>query len=144
MKSEKLSGVVWLLTVVPVVALVPIMVVVGRHGDWTMTRIAGLLLALAGLAGLTIARLNLGNSFSVAPEARQLVTHGVYSKIRHPVYVFGVLLIAGMALYIPLLYILLILVFIIPMQIVRAGEENRVLEDAFGEEYREYRRRTWF
>lgn len=144
MKSEKLSGVVWLLTVVPVVALVPIMVVVGRHGDWTMTRIAGLLLALAGLAGLTIARLNLGNSFSVAPEARQLVTHGVYSKIRHPVYVFGVLLIAGMALYIPLLYILLILVFIIPMQVIRAAEENRVLEDAFGEEYREYRRRTWF
>ncbi len=141
---ESNSGVVWLLTLVPPLLLIPLMIVIGRHGTWGPMRIAGLLLSLIGLAGLTVARVNLGNSFSIAPEARKLVTHGVYSRIRHPVYLFGALLIAGMALYIPLLYLLLLLVPVIPMQIIRAREENRVLEDAFGEEYREYRRKAWF
>jgi protein-S-isoprenylcysteine O-methyltransferase Ste14 len=30
------------------------------------------------------------------------------------------------------------------MQIFRAKNEARVLENAFGDEYREYRRKTWF
>ena len=134
----------WLLILVPVLALIPFMIVTGRHGDWGIGEIAGLVLTLAGLAGLTIARINLGNSFSIAPEARKLVTHGIYSRVRHPVYTFGALLIAGVALYIPVLYLLLALIPIVPMQIIRAREEGRVLEDAFGEEYREYRKRTWF
>jgi protein-S-isoprenylcysteine O-methyltransferase Ste14 len=33
---------------------------------------------------------------------------------------------------------------LIPMQIVRARKEARVLEEKFGEEYRAYRARTWF
>jgi protein-S-isoprenylcysteine O-methyltransferase Ste14 len=39
---------------------------------------------------------------------------------------------------------LLALLVIIPVQILRARRESRVLEEKFGEEYREYRRRTWF
>ena len=144
MKPPRLGGVVWLLIVVPPIFLIPLMVAAGMRGTWGITRVAGLLLTLVGLAGLTVARVNLGDSFSVAPEARKLVTCGVYSKIRDPVYVFGVLLIAGVALYLPLLYILLFLIPVVPMQILRAREEDRVLEQAFGEEYREYRRRTWF
>lgn len=144
MRSGESSGLVWLLILVPPVVLVPLLIVFGRHGGWGIMRIAGLALSLVGLTGLTVARVNLGNSFSVAPEARKLVTHGVYSRIRHPVYIFGALLIAGIALYIPLPYILLVLIPILPMQIIRAREENRVLEDAFGEQYREYRRKVWF
>jgi protein-S-isoprenylcysteine O-methyltransferase Ste14 len=36
-----------------------------------------------------IARWQLGHAFSVTPQERQLVTRGLYSKIRHPIYVFG-------------------------------------------------------
>jgi protein-S-isoprenylcysteine O-methyltransferase Ste14 len=41
-------------------------------------------------------------------------------------------------------FLLLILIVIIPMQIIRARREARVLEEEFGDEYREYRKRTWF
>src|SRR5271170_8058348 len=36
-----------------------------------------------------LARYQIGDSFAVLAEARKLVTHGIYSKIRHPIYVFG-------------------------------------------------------
>lgn len=141
---KSLSSVVWLLILLPLVLLVPVMIFVGMHGSWGLTRVTGLSLAAIGLIGISIARVNLGNSFSIAPEARKLVTHGMYAHLRHPVYVFGILLITGFALYIPFLPLLLILVFIVPMQIIRVHEEERVLEEAFGAEYREYKRRTWF
>ena len=39
---------------------------------------------------------------------------------------------------------LLLLLVLIPIQIVRAHQEARVLEDKFGDEYRKYRQGTWF
>jgi protein-S-isoprenylcysteine O-methyltransferase Ste14 len=41
----------------------------------------------------------------------------------------------------PLLFIWLALV---PIQFFRIGKEEKVLDAAFGEAYREYRRGTWF
>jgi protein-S-isoprenylcysteine O-methyltransferase Ste14 len=72
------------------------------------------------------------------------VTHGVYSKIRNPIYVFGTVLIAGFVLLIhrPKLWLLVLAVII--MQTLRAHREARVLQAAFGDAYREYRRKTWF
>ena len=39
---------------------------------------------------------------------------------------------------------LLFFLAVIPVQIFRARREARVLEEKFGEEYRVYRRGTWF
>ena len=93
---------------------------------------------------LATARYQLGRSFSITPQARMLVTHGIYSRIQNPIYVFSALMIAGVVLVLhrPLLW--LIFAFLVPMQIVRARKEARVLEEKFGEEYLEYRRKTWF
>jgi len=38
----------------------------------------------------------------------------------------------------------LLLLIIVPMQIVRAWREARVLEERFGDDYRAYLARTWF
>ena len=50
----------------------------------------------------------------------------------------------GIAVMLWRLDFFLFLLVVIPMQIFRARREARVLEEKFGEEYREYRRRTWF
>jgi len=71
--------------------------------------------------------------------AKKLVTTGVYSKIRHPVYVFSALTLVGMALYFQRPILLLFLAVIVPMQVARARSESRTLEDKFGEEYRAWR-----
>ena len=113
----------------------------GPHG---VARWVGLVLGLIGLAGVIVARYTLGRSFSIAAEARALVTTGIYSRIRNPIYVSGVLFTIGIAVMLWKFWLLALLVPMIPMQVWRARREARVLEEKFGEEYREYRRRTWF
>lgn len=104
----------------------------------------GLAIAIPALVLLFVARFHLGGSFSVTPQARQLVTHGVYSKIRNPIYCFGEIMIAGFFIAIHRPWLLLLLAIVIPMQIVRARKEAKVLEEKFGDEYRQYKQRTWF
>jgi protein-S-isoprenylcysteine O-methyltransferase Ste14 len=113
----------------------------GPHGA---ARWVGMALAVLGFSGVILARRTLGRSFSVRAKATALVTKGIYSKIRNPIYVSGVVLLTGAAIMVWRLDFLLALLLIIPLQMVRARKESRVLEEKFGEEYREYRRRTWF
>lgn len=91
-----------------------------------------------------VARIQLGGSFTVSAQAKQLVTHGIYSKIRNPIYVFGGLLVASVFVFLGRPLLLLVFVVLIPMQVVRARAESRALELAFGDEYRAYKARTWF
>src|ERR1700722_3470487 len=65
---------------------------------WDLQRDVGTALVVVGIAGIATARYQLGRSFSITAKARQLVTKGVYSKIRNPIYVFGTLVFAGFVL----------------------------------------------
>lgn len=111
--------------------------------SWTPLRIIGMAIAIPSFLLLAVARLQLGRAFSIQAKANTLVTTGLYSRIRNPIYVFGALGIAGVILWTgkPLLF--LFLAVLIPMQIVRARKEEQVLADKFGAEYAEYKRRTW-
>jgi protein-S-isoprenylcysteine O-methyltransferase Ste14 len=124
--------------------LVVISIVVFRPGAWHAARWAGLCIALPAAVLLFTARWQLGRSFSVTPQARELVTQGVYSRIRNPIYVFSALLLAGVLIALQYRYALLLLVVVIPVQIFRAHQEAKVLEARFGEQYRKYREGTWF
>ena len=66
---------------------------------WTPMRVAGVVIGLPSLALLVLARIELGSSFSVRPKAQSLVTHGLYSRIRNPIYLFGSLVVVGVFLY---------------------------------------------
>ena len=90
------------------------------------------------------ARLQLGRSFSVTAQARQLVTHGLYSRIRNPIYFFGGLANLGCVLALQVWPLLVAYLALTPLQIVRVRREEKVLAQAFGAEYQEYRKRTWF
>jgi protein-S-isoprenylcysteine O-methyltransferase Ste14 len=113
-------------------------------GSWDWQRCLGTALILAGGGGIAVARYQLGKSFAIRAEAHQLVTRGVYSKIRNPIYVFGTVLVAGFVLVSHRPALWLVVPAIIVMQTLRARREARVLEAAFGNAYRDYRRKTWF
>jgi protein-S-isoprenylcysteine O-methyltransferase Ste14 len=113
----------------------------GPHG---IARLIGLLLGLIGLAGVILSRYTLGRSFSVAPKTTALVTHGIYSRIRNPIYICGEIFLVGLVLIVWRPGLLIILLLLIPVQVMRARREAAVLEAKFGEAYREYRERTWF
>jgi protein-S-isoprenylcysteine O-methyltransferase Ste14 len=130
-------------TIVPPLALA-FLVYETSGPPWDAMRISGLVLIAFGLIFLTIARVQLGNAFSVTPQARMLVTRGIYSRVRHPVYVFSAIAIAGLILYLRQPMFLLVLLLLVPVQVMRARDEQRVLEEKFGNEYRRYKRGTWF
>ena len=113
----------------------------GPH-DWV--RWIGLVLSLIGLSGVMVARYTLGRSFSIVAKATELVTTGVYARIRNPIYCFGMILIVGLVLILRAPVLWLMVVVVIVVQIVRARREARVLEAKFGDDYRQYRARTWF
>jgi protein-S-isoprenylcysteine O-methyltransferase Ste14 len=115
-----------------------------KHGPWDLQRDVGTVLVMIGICGIATARRQLGRSFAIKAAAHKLVTQGIYSKVRNPIYVFGMVLVAGFILIFhrPLLWLLFLGLTI--MQTVRAHREAQVLEAAFGDEYREYRRKTWF
>jgi protein-S-isoprenylcysteine O-methyltransferase Ste14 len=108
-------------------------------------RWVGLGVCLVGLSGVILGRYTLGRSFSIAAKATELVTTGLYSRIRNPIYVSSVIFILGLIVMArrPASWLVL-LIIIIPMQIIRARREARVLEAKLGDSYCQYRSRTWF
>lgn len=111
---------------------------------WQAQHVIGLALLLPSLAVITIARLQLGNSFSVVPRATALVTHGLYARIRNPIYVFGVPFFTGLVLFLGHPAWLVVLLPLVVLQAVRARREGEALLARFGDEYRRYRAQTWF
>ena len=133
--------------VLTLVIILLVITFVGVHFGslpWTPARIAAVAIGLPSLALLVLARIQLGGSFSVRAKAQALVTHGLYSRIRNPIYVFGGLAIAAAFLYIDQPRYLWLFVVLIPLQIYRARQESKVLEARFGDEYRQYKSGTWF
>jgi protein-S-isoprenylcysteine O-methyltransferase Ste14 len=88
--------------------------------------------------------MQLGSAFSVMPQARRLVTSGLYARIRHPVYVFGTIASLSALLALQIWRLFAIAVVLVPITLLRARREQQVLGAAFGDEYRRYRERTWF
>jgi protein-S-isoprenylcysteine O-methyltransferase Ste14 len=114
------------------------------HVDWTARKVIGAVIAGISFALFVMARVQLGSSFSVRPRARKLVTKGIYSRFRNPVYLFSGTFLAGLSLLASWWGPLFVAAVLVPLQWYRAGRESQVLERAFGDEYRRYRQKTWF
>ncbi|MCU1238621.1 MAG: hypothetical protein JWP63_6588 [Candidatus Solibacter sp.] len=111
---------------------------------WTSTRIVGAILAITGFVLVGVSRLQLGRSFSVQPKASTLVTHGLYKRISHPIYVFADVMLAGLILVFTVYWLFFLLLVLMTIQAIQARREFKVLHDAFGPAYIDYRNRTWF
>jgi protein-S-isoprenylcysteine O-methyltransferase Ste14 len=107
--------------------------------------IIGLSIGAIGFVLWMLARHQLGKSFTVSAQAKALVTTGLYSKIRNPIYFFGGVAFVGVFLAWGNMYSLTgVIAIYLTMQILRARKESAVLEQAFGDEYRRYKAQTWF
>jgi protein-S-isoprenylcysteine O-methyltransferase Ste14 len=114
------------------------------HIPWTAWRIAGIVIAAPAFLLFVAARLQLGASFSVQAKATTLVTTGVYSRIRNPIYIFGGMFVLGIIIWMGRPWLLLIFAVMIPLQVVRSRNEERVLTEKFGAAYLDYKQKTWF
>jgi protein-S-isoprenylcysteine O-methyltransferase Ste14 len=130
----------WLDIVVYVVFLAFAVLAGPRVAPWYV----GLCLAVGSVPLWFLARWQLGEAFSVRAGAHKLVTRGLYSKLRHPVYVFGGLAWLGALLALLGWGALAIGAVLAIIELGRARREERVLTEEFGSEYMEYRSRTWF
>jgi protein-S-isoprenylcysteine O-methyltransferase Ste14 len=117
--------------------------VISRH-DYGVRFFVGMTIAAVGIALWALARIQLGSSFAVKAEAKKLVTNGLYSKIRNPVYLFGGMGYVGFVIALGNWIVLGVFLIVNLFQIARIKNEERVLEQAFGDEYRRYKASTWF
>jgi protein-S-isoprenylcysteine O-methyltransferase Ste14 len=104
----------------------------------------GVAIAAVSFALVVMSRVQLGKSFSLTPMANDLVTHGLYSRLQHPLYLFVDLTVCGIALALHCWYVLLLLLILLPLQLRNARKERHLLQEKFGEQYEIYRRATWF
>lgn len=102
-----------------------------------------IIVALAFILWL-IARVQLGNSFTIGAHAKELVTVGLYSKLRHPVYYFSILAVTGIAIFTWSIYMTIPVILLVIIEIVRIKQEEEILEKTFGKRYISYKRTTWF
>jgi protein-S-isoprenylcysteine O-methyltransferase Ste14 len=127
------------------IAVVALGYVLDQRGlVWTASRIIGLSIVVPSFVLLCLARIQLGKAFSLEAKASTLVTTGLYSRIRNPIYVFGTFTIAGIIIWMSRPWLFLMFAVIIPLQVYRTRKEGQVMEQAFGEAYREYKKKTWF
>ncbi len=95
--------------------------------------IAGLGLAVGGFA-------QLGRPENI----EHLITTGLFSRLRHPMYTGFVFWIVGWVVFYGSITSLAIALIAIGNVIYWRQLEERALEARYGEDFRRYRRRTWF
>ena len=112
--------------------------------SFNQTAVIGYVTALLGVMLWITARYQLGDAFSVFPEAKKIIKTGIYKKIRHPVYTAGIISVLGLCLIYQNFWFYIALIALIIMQIIRARLEEKTLTAKFGQSYIEYKNSTWF
>jgi protein-S-isoprenylcysteine O-methyltransferase Ste14 len=121
---------------------------VPRHGGvFTLSAlfITGIILIAIGLTIALVAVFTLRRSYSsslVIREDHQLIRHGIYRYVRHPVYSGTCVALFGMPLCLSSLFGLGIMLLVIPLFLNRIKIEEALLIEEFGAEYESYRETT--
>ena len=107
---------------------------------WELNLLATLLI-MGGAVFSIYSVFCLGRSVSIMAEARRLVTHGPYARIRHPLYLGEEIVLLGIMLEFISPWALALLACQWAFQLRRMGYEERTLKGAFPE-YETYMART--
>jgi protein-S-isoprenylcysteine O-methyltransferase Ste14 len=107
-----------------------------------MFEMVSTILILIGSAGAIAALYQLGRSFSVMAETRQLVTKGPYRLVRHPLYLTEWIALIGLFIQFASIWTGLLLAVQFVFQLRRMHNEEMVLAAGFPE-YSTYCRNTY-
>ncbi len=105
----------------------------------------GIALIIIGLSISLLAVFTLRSSYSstlVIREDHQLVQHGIYRFVRHPVYSGTILALLGMPLCLSSLSGFMVMLLVIPLFLNRIKMEEGLLLEEFGTEHSSYVGRT--
>jgi protein-S-isoprenylcysteine O-methyltransferase Ste14 len=114
--------------------------------DGDVVRYLGVAIYVVGIVLRLAPVFVLGRRFSglvAIQEGHELVTGGLYRVIRHPSYLGLILGLFGWALVFRSAIGLLVSCLLIPLLVARMNSEEALLESEFGQQYADYRRRTW-
>ena len=109
------------------------------------TLILGLALTVGGYVATLWCYRTMGNAWRIGinrQEKNQLVTQGPYRWIRHPIYAFQAVMLAGGILLLPTLCSLAILLIHLVCVFAKARDEETYLLTVHGDAYRGYLSRT--
>jgi protein-S-isoprenylcysteine O-methyltransferase Ste14 len=104
-----------------------------RHDLSLSGEIVSTLLIMIGNVGAVVALSQLGRSFSIMAESRQLVTTGPYRFVRHPLYAAEEIAMVGVFMQFASIYTALLLAVHIAFQLRRMHNEELVLTVRFPE-----------
>jgi len=166
-RTRRLSGIVpvqrgeqlmWLVWVPLVLAWMVLPFVAARSSSagWALPAFAGempwlalrWLAALLGLACLALSIecwLRMGKNWRMAVTPDQqtdLVTSGLYGRVRHPIYALSILLMLCTLVVVPTLPVAVMAAIHIGLMVIKAHHEERFLAGRHGERYRRYLQRT--
>ncbi len=130
---------------VPVYYFVGTIIFLFYFGFGMLQNYIGAVIMFVGYVIWFISRFNLGNKLFVMPvKPKKLIIKGLYKKIRHPLYFAQFIVLVGFLVYVGLWYLWFVLIPYIILQRTRIKKEEEILEKAFGKEYLDYKKQTWF
>lgn len=144
-RSFAARGGVWV-AAQSVLMVTVIMLAVMFPGDWTQIPVivigAGLVIigGYFGIAGVVV----LGKNRTPFPQPRagsELVQHGIYARVRHPLYTSVILVLMGWAMIWQSVVAFMVALILIPLLRAKAGWEEHWLRGRFPS-YSEYERRV--
>lgn len=110
-----------------------------------LTLLSGIALVAGGYAGTLWCYAAMGDAWRIGINRKEkvsLVTGGPYRTMRHPIYSFQIVMLAGVALLLPTPLSLAALAVHFVCVLVKASDEEQFLLGSVGEEYGTYLSRT--
>jgi len=110
-----------------------------------VVNIVGSVLFSVGVVMRLVGKRTLGRHYSYGLRAlpnHKLIKHGIYRHVRHPISLAAVIYSTGIPLVLSSFYGFFVMLGLIPLILYRIKIEENMLISKFGDEYREYMKRT--
>ena len=110
--------------------------------QWLVGDAVGGPLIIAGAVLIILAHKELPKEHGQPEKINKLATRGIYSKIRHPVYLGFMLITFGLSLFFANYLMLILSILFVPVWYTISKREEKNLIEKFGERYLKYMKET--